>query len=285
MANTLIQTSSTTGADAPVNRMPHRGGAAAALEASNLSKSFGGVAALRDASVSVRYGQIVALIGDNGAGKSSLVKCISGAHAPDSGDIRVDGQSVKIRDPKAAERLGVHTVYQDLALCDNRDAVSNLFLGHELRTPWYLGGSLDHAAMNHRTKALLSQIGVQLRDMHAPVGALSGGQRQSLAISRAVLHQARVIILDEPTNNLGVTQRGRVLDLMNRLREQGRAIVVISHDLSEVQEMADRIFVMRLGRTVASVSRGEVDGSTLVGLMTGAIDSADAKIRKENGGE
>lgn len=248
-----------------------------ALQARGISKAYGGIAAVSDGRIAVKYGEIVALVGDNGAGKSTLVKVLSGSEIPDAGEILVDGNVVRLRVPSDAEANGVHTVYQDLALCNNLDAVGNLYLGHELHMPWYWGWSIDHPTMRARTKELLQRIGVSLRDVHAEVGALSGGQRQSLAISRTILHDARVVILDEPTNNLGVTQRGRVLELIRTLRTQGKAIILISHDLAEVQAIADRVFVMRLGRTIADYVRGECDGNTLVGLMTGTISTKPPK--------
>lgn len=254
---------------------PTREKGSVALEAVDIHKRYGGLVAVDNARISVCYGEIVALVGDNGAGKSTLAKVLSGTEVPERGTLRVNGRKVEFKGPRDAENAGVHTVYQDLALCNNLDAVSNLYLGHELRTPWYWGWSVDHVTMASRTKALVRQLGGVVRDVHTPVGNLSGGQRQALAISRAILHQAQVVILDEPTNNLGVTQRGRVIELMHTLRASARAILLISHDLGEVQEIADRVFVMRLGRTAAELRRGEYSTDRLIGLMTGAIASGE----------
>lgn len=279
--------------DSPVSREPNawqprdpgdRG--TPALEVRAAQKHFGGVAALIDGRVSVHRGEIVALVGDNGAGKSTLAKVIAGSLTPDGGEILVDGQPVELRSPSEAEAYGIRCVYQDLSLCDNLDAVANMFLGHEVRGPWYLGRRIDRVGMEDATKRNLARFGVVLENSKEPVGFLSGGQRQAVAIARAVVRDARAIILDEPTNNLGVTQRQHVHELMSGLRDHGIGIVVISHDLGEVQDLADRIFVMRLGRTVADFRRGEQSTDTLVGLITGTISGlGNANAVSTEGGD
>lgn len=247
----------------------------AALEAVGINKHFGGVRALAGANMSVRPGEVVALVGDNGAGKSTLVKTLSGAEVPDSGMIRVFGEEVSFSDPRDANDRGIQIVHQDLAICPNLDAVENLFLGRELRYSWILGRGLNRPEMDERTRVLLDSMGVKVPSLRTPVGALSGGQRQALAICRAILFDAPIVMLDEPTAALGVKQRRRVLDLIVRLRDAGKAVIVISHDLADVMEVADRIVVLRLGVTIAEFERGSVDSDTLVGLLTGTISSLD----------
>lgn len=246
-----------------------------ALEAIGIHKHFGGVRALAGADIAVRSGEVVALVGDNGAGKSTLVKTLCGAETPDEGAIKVFGEDVVLSDPRFASDKGIQIVHQDLAICPNLDAVENLFLGRELRYPWWLGRCVNRPEMEERTRALLDSMGVVLPSLRTPIGALSGGQRQALAICRAILFDAPIVVLDEPTAALGVRQRQRVLDLVTRLRDAGKAVLVISHDLADVQEIADRIYVLRLGKTIAAFDRGAVESDTLVGLLTGTIDSIE----------
>lgn len=248
------------------------------LEIRGVSKSFGGVSALSDISISVSAGEVVALVGDNGAGKSTLVKTISGIEHPDVGEIVFEGQPVALSGPKAANHIGIQTVYQDLALCDNLDTVQNLFLGRELGRPWFLGGRLDRASMEGRARAILSDLDVKIRDLTVAAGSLSGGQRQCVAICRSVLSEPKVILLDEPTAALGVAQRRQVLALIDRLRAQGRGVIVISHDLGDVQVMADRVVTLRLGRKVAEFHRGQYTRDELISAITGAaITSAEVE--------
>jgi D-xylose transport system ATP-binding protein len=225
---------------------------------------------LSEVSISVAPGEVVALCGDNGAGKSTLVKTISGIVSPDAGEIFFQTRPVTISGPRDAVELGIQTVYQDLALCDNLDTVRNLFLGRERCGPWYKGWTLDRASMEGEAGRILRELDVKIRDLSEPVGSLSGGQRQCVAVLRALLTNPKVILLDEPTAALGVAQRRQVLALVERLRAHGRAIILVSHDLGDVQEVADRVVVLRLGRNVADLRRGEYARETLVSKITGA---------------
>jgi D-xylose transport system ATP-binding protein len=236
------------------------------LTAEGLTKRFGGVAALIDVDFDVGAGEVVALVGDNGAGKSTLIKALSGAQPADSGTIRIDGEVVRIRSPQDAYRLGIATVYQDLALADNLDVVANLFLGAEHRHH----GVLDEPRMERRTRTLLDELHVvTLHDVHLPVGRLSGGQRQSVAIARSLLGAPRLVILDEPTAALGVAETEEVLALIHRLRDSGLGVIVISHNLDTVFDVADRIVVLRLGRRVAHFVRRETTREEVVGAILG----------------
>jgi D-xylose transport system ATP-binding protein len=246
------------------------------LELSQVSKSFGGVRALRDVDLELGRGEVVALVGDNGAGKSTLVKVISGVEHPDAGEVRVRGEHVRLDGPRAAAAVGIHTVYQDLALCDNLDAVSNLFLGQEIAgSPWR-GKPLKRHRMEDQARAVLDGLAVKIRSLTTPVGRLSGGQRQGIAICRALISDPQVVLLDEPTAALGVSQRTEVLDLILRLKEQDRGVLVISHDLKDVQQVADRVVVMRLGAKVAEFRRGAYTSSDLVAAITGAHEESHA---------
>jgi simple sugar transport system ATP-binding protein len=243
------------------------------LEARGIVKSFGRVHALRGADFTVYPGEVVALIGDNGAGKSTLVKTLSGVHPPDTGEIRFEGAAVTIASPEAARELGIETVYQDLALAPDLESSANLFLGREVLRPGLLGrlGFLDDAAMRKRTESAFSDLGVGVQDVSAPVANFSGGQRQGVAVARAVTWASKVVFMDEPTAALGVVQTRRVLDLIGRVRDNGLSVVLISHNMPEVMEVADRVEVLRLGQRVATFKRGEAKMEDLVGSMTGAI--------------
>jgi D-xylose transport system ATP-binding protein len=243
------------------------------LELRGISKHFGGVEALRAVDLAVDRGEIVALVGDNGAGKSTLLKTIAGIHPPDAGEIRVHGEVVRFANPAAASAAGIATVYQDLALCDNLDVVRNMFLGRAPRRPNLPGAPLDFPAMEHAATDVLAQLDVRIPSLRMPVARLSGGQRQCIAIGRALLWDPSVMMLDEPTAALGVQQRHQVLELMTRLREQGRAVIVVSHDLRDVQVIADRVIVLRLGRKVAELARGTFEPDDLVAAITGSRDS------------
>jgi D-xylose transport system ATP-binding protein len=245
------------------------------LELTKVSKHFGGVRALHEVDMSVRKGEVVALIGDNGAGKSTLVKVVSGVESPDTGEIRVRGESTRLDSPRAAAEAGIRTVFQDLSLCDNLDAVQNLFLGQERHGPMWTGKRIRRQVLEEQAQRILESLSVKLRSLSTPVVALSGGQRQGIAICRALISDPAVVILDEPTAALGVSQRGEVLDLINRLREQGRGVVVISHDMRDVRQIADRIVVLRLGSKVAEFRRGEYTPADLVGAMTGAFQEGE----------
>lgn len=249
-------------------------GARPFLELRQISKYFGGVRALHDVDLVLRQGEVVALVGDNGAGKTTLVKMISGVEHPDSGEIVVGGQTVKLDSPRAAAANGIHTVYQDLSLCDNLDAVRNLFLGHEIAGSRWRGRPLDRHAMEVEARRVLDSLSVKIRSLSTPVGGLSGGQRQGIAICRALISDPRLVLLDEPTAALGVSQRAEVLDLIGRLKDQDRGVLVISHDMKDVQHVADRVVVMRLGAKVADFKRGEYSSSDLVAAMTGAHEAS-----------
>ncbi len=251
-------------------------GAGPFLELRHISKHFGGVRALHDVDLALRQGEVVALVGDNGAGKTTLVKMISGVEHPDAGEIAVRGQTVKLDSPRAAAANGIHTVYQDLSLCDNLDAVRNLFLGHEIAGSRWRGRPLDRHTMEVEARRVLDSLSVKIRSLSTPVGGLSGGQRQGIAICRALISDPRLVLLDEPTAALGVSQRAEVLDLIGRLKDQDRGVLVISHDLKDVQHVADRVVVMRLGAKVADFKRGEYSSSDLVAAMTGAHEGSHA---------
>jgi simple sugar transport system ATP-binding protein len=243
------------------------------LEARGIVKSFGRVIALRGANFTVLPREVVALVGDNGAGKSTLVKVLAGVHAPDAGEIRFEGDPVTIHSPLEARALGIETVYQDLALAAELDPAANLFLGREVLRSGPLGrlGFLDKRAMDRRADESFEQLGVNLQDTGATVAAMSGGQRQGIAVARAVTWASKVVFMDEPTAALGVVQTRNVLDLIKRVRDQGLSVVLISHNMPEVFEVADRIEVLRLGERVARFNRGEASMEDIVGAMTGAI--------------
>jgi simple sugar transport system ATP-binding protein len=243
------------------------------LEARGIVKSFGRVRALRGASFTLHSGEVVALIGDNGAGKSTLVKTLSGVHEPDAGEIRFEGRPVQISSPHAARALGIETVYQDLALAPDLESSANLFLGREATRPGLLGrlGFIDKAAMRRRTQQAFEQLGVGVQDATAAVATLSGGQRQGVAVARAVTWAGKVVFMDEPTAALGVVQTRNVLDLIKRVRETGLAVVLISHNMPEVMEVSDRVEVLRLGERVARFRTADASMEDLVGAMTGAL--------------
>ena len=233
-----------------------------------IGKHFGAVKALTDVDFWVNEGEVVALIGDNGAGKSTLVKVLAGVHPPDAGTVEFDGESVHIGSPADAQELGIATVFQDLALCDNLDVVANLWLGRELTSD----GSLDEVEMEQRTWALLRELSAKIPSVRIPVASLSGGQRQTVAIARSLIGQPRVVILDEPTAALGVAQTAEVLNLIERLRERGHGVVLISHNMADVLAVADRIVVLRLGRNNGEFAAAEVTSETLIAAITGAMD-------------
>ena len=232
-----------------------------------INKSFGAVRALTNVDFEVYDGEVVGLVGDNGAGKSTLIKTIAGVGPADSGEVFVAGQPTNITSPQAATRLGIETVYQDLALCDNLDVVSNLFLGREQHSPLEI---LSEIEMERQGLNVLRTLDVKLPSIRATVAALSGGQRQSIAVAKTVLRNAKLILLDEPTAALGVAQTKQVLNLILRLREQGLAVVVISHNLADVFEVVDRVIVMRLGRRVATFDVKTTTPERVVAAITGA---------------
>jgi D-xylose transport system ATP-binding protein len=237
------------------------------LELRGISKSFGAVQALYEVDFHVSSGEVMALVGDNGAGKSTLIKCIAGIYSFDSGDVLFDGERVSIHGPKDAARLGIEVVYQDLALADNLDVVQNMFLGREEQTG--LLRSLDELTMEKRANDTLASLSVTtINSVRQTVAGLSGGQRQSVAVAKAVMWNSRVVILDEPTAALGVAQTRQVLDLVKRLGEQGLAVVLISHNLHDVFEVADSITVLRLGQNVAEYKRADVTQTQVVEAIT-----------------
>ena len=246
------------------------------LVATGICKRFGQVEALVDVDFEIRPGEVVALVGDNGAGKSTLIKAISGVQPADSGTIAIDGKPVSIRSASDAYKLGIATVYQDLALCDNLDVVANLFLGAE-RLSGPVGRRLDEDSMEHTTLELLDTLGVtSLASVRARVGSLSGGQRQSVAIARSLLGEPRLVILDEPTAALGVIQTQQVLELIDHLKARGLGVIVISHNLANIFHIADRIVVLRLGRRVGSFDRRSTSRAEVVAAITGATVGAEA---------
>jgi D-xylose transport system ATP-binding protein len=237
-----------------------------------IRKRFGSVQALRGADLEVHAGEVVALVGDNGAGKSTLIKVISGVAPADEGTIEWEGRPVELRRPHDAQELGIATVYQDLALCDNLDVAGNLFLGRELTAR----GALDEIEMERRARELLQTLGVRIPNVRAVVASLSGGQRQAVAIARSLLGEPRVVLLDEPTAALGVEQTAHVLELIARLRERGLGVIVISHNMADVLAVADRVTVLRLGRNNGIFRVGQVTREELVAAITGARDEAVA---------
>jgi D-xylose transport system ATP-binding protein len=240
------------------------------IELKGIAKHFGAVEALKDVDFEVYPGEVVALVGDNGAGKSTLVKTIAGTHQADAGTIVFDGREVNIHSPSDATALGIETVYQDLALCDNLDVVANMFLGRERVVPAHVG-PLSELEMEKTSLGVLKSLKVTtIRSVRTAVASLSGGQRQSVAISRAVMWNSKIVILDEPTAALGVAQTAQVIALIKRLREQGLGVVVISHNLNDVFEVADRIIVLRLGRRVATFERDQTTPEQVVAAITGA---------------
>ena len=248
------------------------------LELRDITKSFGSVQALSHVAFQVNAGEVMALVGDNGAGKSTLIKCIAGTHSPDSGHIFFEGKEVHIHGPKDAARLGIEVVYQDLALCDNLDVVQNMFLGRETNRFQVL----NEAAMEQRTAETLKTLAVTtISSIRQPVATLSGGQRQSVAVAKAVQWNSKLVILDEPTAALGVAQTEQVLALVRRLGEQGLAVILISHNLHDIFETADRITVLRLGRTVGVFDRRQTTQQAVVEAITAGVPTKVAGIPSE----
>jgi simple sugar transport system ATP-binding protein len=245
----------------------------ALMEAKGLRKSYAGVEALRGANFELRRGEIHAVVGDNGAGKSTFIKILSGAVQPDDGQILIDGNPIVLHSPKAAQDFGIATVFQDLALINHLDVGSNIYLGRELRrrAPLSWLGVLDKKEMRKRAAEDLRLLQVNVTDVDQIVLSMSGGQRQAVAVARAVAFGTRLVIMDEPTAALGIRESGAVLEVMKRIKKQGIAIIMISHKLPEVLEVADRITVMRLGTTLKCVAKADTDLTEIVGMMTGAF--------------
>jgi D-xylose transport system ATP-binding protein len=256
--------------------------AAPLLELRGVTKSFGSVQALSDVDFEVRRGEVMALVGDNGAGKSTLIKCVAGIHPMDEGQVFFEGNPVSIHSPKDAAKLGIEVVYQDLALCDNLDVVQNMYLGREEHN-WLQ--RLKEPPMEARTSETLKTLAVTtIKSIRQPVATLSGGQRQSVAVARAVMWNSRLVILDEPTAALGVSQTEQVLALVNRLAEQGLSVVLISHNLHDVFETATRITVLRLGRDVGIYDRKTTTQEEVVHAITAGVPTKVAGITMTGNG-
>jgi D-xylose transport system ATP-binding protein len=235
-----------------------------------VSKRFGAVQALTDVDLEIHAGEVVALVGDNGAGKSTLVKTIAGVHPIDEGDIEWEGRKVSVDRPQDAQHLGIATVYQDLALADNIDVVGNLFLGREIRR-W---GVLNEVEMERRSRELLDSLSIRIPSVRIPIASLSGGQRQVVAIARSMLGEPKLVILDEPTAALGVEQTAQVLDLVERLRSRGLAVLLISHNMADVKAVADRVAVLRLGGNNGVFDVRTTSQEDIIAAITGATDNA-----------
>lgn len=240
------------------------------LALSGVSKRFGAVQALQDISFDVHRAEVVALVGDNGAGKSTLVKVIAGVHPPDEGTITFDGKPVRVSGPAEAQRIGIATVFQDLALCDNLDVVANLYLGSEISH----GAILDEVTMEKDSWRLLRSLNAKIPSVRIPVASLSGGQRQTVAIARSLLGDPKVVMLDEPTAALGVAQTAEVLNLVERLRENGHGVILISHNMSDVLAVADRVMVLRLGRNNGTFRVADTNNQEIIAAITGATTNA-----------
>lgn len=250
------------------------------LSLTGITKRFGAVQALTDVQLEVGAGEVVALVGDNGAGKSTLVKVICGVYQPDAGEITLDGAPLSVSGPGQASDAGISTVFQDLSLCDNLDVVANLFLGQEKK----YGPFLDEIAMENEAWRLLRSLSAKIPSVRIPIASLSGGQRQTVAIARALVGSPKVVMLDEPTAALGVAQTAEVLNLVERLREQGLGVILISHNMADVQAVADRIVVLRLGRNAAEFRVEEATTEELVAAITGASDNVVAdRLTKKQG--
>jgi D-xylose transport system ATP-binding protein len=243
------------------------------LSLKGISKRFGAVQALSEVDFEVRMGEVVALVGDNGAGKSTLVKVIAGVHEADSGRIEFDGREVSITSPHDSQALGVATVHQDLALCDNLDVVANLWLGRE-RTR---GPAMDEIEMERESWSLLRQLSAKVPSVRVPVASLSGGQRQTVAIARSLLGNPKIVLLDEPTASLGVAQTAEVLNLVERLRDRGLGVILISHNIADVRAVADRVKVLRLGRNGGDFIVSESTTDDLIAAITGARNNSASR--------
>ena len=247
---------------------PSRPSRSPVLSLRGIDKTFGAVAALTGIDLDVHAGEVVAVVGDNGAGKSTLVKVLSGVHLPTAGTIEFESRQVTIPSPAAARELGIATVFQDLALCENLNVVENLFLGQELRR-----SRLDRVSMEVRSWELLRQLSAKIPTVRIPVASLSGGQRQTVAIARSLLGDPKVIVLDEPTAALGVAQTAEVLNLIERLRDNGHGVIMISHNMADVKAVADTVVVLRLGRNNGVFETASVSQEEIIAAITGATDN------------
>jgi ABC-type sugar transport system ATPase subunit len=244
------------------------------LEARGISKAFGHVQALKDVDFELRAGEVLALLGDNGAGKSTLIKIISGLYAADEGELLLDGEPLSLAGPKDAVKAGIATVYQDLALVDSRDVAANLFLGSEFTR----GPFVDRKRCRVEAEKLLKRIGVDLPSVRVPVSLLSGGQRQAVAVARALVHGAKLVIMDEPTAALGVAQTEQVMKLVRDLRADGKAVILISHNLRDVWDVTDRLMVLHLGRLAGTRLRNETSLEEIVRLIVYGADEPSAAV-------
>ena len=240
------------------------------LAMKGISKRFGAVQALKDIELTVSAGEVVAVVGDNGAGKSTLVKVLAGVHHADSGTVSLDGSPVRIGSPTDSRDLGIATVYQDLALCDNLDVVANLWLGREITAL----GVIDEVLMEKESWSLLRELSAKIPSIRTAVASLSGGQRQTVAIARSLIGEPRIVILDEPTAALGVAQTAEVLNLIERLRDKGYGVLLISHNMADVLAVADRVVVLRLGRNNGDFRVADVTSEDIIAAITGATDNA-----------
>ena len=246
----------------------------ALLEARGMVRTYGSVVALDGADFDIEAGQVTALIGDNGAGKSTMVKILSGTEQFEEGEVTLEGQKVVFNNPAAARSHGIETVFQDLALCPHLDPVENLYLNREIKRSGVLGllGFMDRKAMRNRSVEVFTDLGATVRKLNEPVGTMSGGQKQSVAVARSAAWASKIIFFDEPTAALGVVQTANVLDLIRRVRDKGIGVVLISHSMPEVLEVADTIQVLRRGRRVATLNSADSSVEELVGVMTGKLD-------------
>jgi simple sugar transport system ATP-binding protein len=246
----------------------------ALLEARGMVRTYGSVVALDGADFDIEAGQVTALIGDNGAGKSTMVKILSGTEQFEEGEVTLEGQKVVFNNPAAARSHGIETVFQDLALCPHLDPVENLYLNREIKRSGVLGllGFMDRKAMRDRSVEVFTDLGATVRKLNEPVGTMSGGQKQSVAVARSAAWASKIIFFDEPTAALGVVQTANVLDLIRRVRDKGIGVVLISHSMPEVLEVADTIQVLRRGRRVATINSADSTVEELVGVMTGKLD-------------
>jgi D-xylose transport system ATP-binding protein len=245
-----------------------------------ITKKFGAVRALNGVDLDIHAGEVVAIVGDNGAGKSTLVKILAGVHPPDSGEIRFYGSPTTIATPTDSRDLGIATVFQDLALADSLDVVSNLWLGRELTR----NGALDEVEMEQRSWSLLRELRARLTSVRVPVASLSGGQRQTVAIARSLIGEPSVVVLDEPTAALGVSQTAEVLNLIERLRERGLGVILVSHNIPDVLAVADRVVALRLGRNNGDFRAGDITSETIIAAITGAADHSQRRpiVRDED---
>jgi D-xylose transport system ATP-binding protein len=247
------------------------------VEMRDMSVSFGGVHAVKDVTITLGEGEVLGVVGGNGAGKSTLIRTLAGAQKPDSGQIFINGEPVAINSPRDAKNLGIETIYQTLALADNIDATGNMFLGRELTTRW---NTLDDSSMESATREIMGRLNPKFQNFKSPVSSLSGGQRQSVAIARAVHFNARILIMDEPTAALGPAETEQVRELIRQLQREGIGIIMISHDIHDVFDLSDRISVMLQGRLVGTVNRGEctmdeVLAMIIIGKLPGEVSSSE----------